>query len=73
MFLVVVITKGESWGFKTDSRSLMGDMDNPLITGALKGRIAKSFQELKSLLKSSIKESSILPNRQNQYIESILS
>ena len=63
----------ECFGLKTDSRSLMGDMDNPLIIGALKGRIAKSFPELKSLLKSSIKERSILPNRQNEYIESVLS
>jgi nucleoside 2-deoxyribosyltransferase len=59
----------ECFGLKTDSRSLMRDMDNPLIIGALKGRIARSFPELESLLKSSIKESSILSNRQNQYIE----
>jgi len=63
----------ECFGLKTDSRSLMGDMDNPLIIGALKGRIAKSFPELESFLKSSIKDSSILSNRQNQYIESVLS
>jgi nucleoside 2-deoxyribosyltransferase len=37
-------------GFKSDSRSLMGDMDNPLLVGVLKGRIAKSFSELESLL-----------------------
>jgi nucleoside 2-deoxyribosyltransferase len=46
----------ECFGLKTDSRSLMGDMDNPLIIGALKGRIAKSFPELKSLLKSFTKD-----------------
>lgn len=46
----------ECFGFKTDSRSLMCDMDNPLIIGALKGRIAKSFLELESLLKSVIKD-----------------
>jgi len=63
----------ECFGLKTDSRSLIGDMDNPLIVGALKGRIARSFPELEKLLKSSIKESSILSNRQNQYIESVLS
>jgi nucleoside 2-deoxyribosyltransferase len=63
----------ECFGLKTDSRSLMSDMDNPLIIGALKGRIARSFPELESLLKSSIKESSILSNRQNQYIEGVLS
>jgi len=63
----------ECFGLKTDSRSLIGDMDNPLIVGALKGRIARSFPELEKLLKSSSKESSILSNRQNQYIESVLS
>ena len=63
----------ECFGLKTDSRSLMGDMDNPLIIGALKGRIARSFIELESYLKSSIKESSILSNHQNQYKEGVLS
>ncbi|VVB56235.1 Nucleoside 2-deoxyribosyltransferase [uncultured archaeon] len=63
----------ECFGLKTDSRSLMGDMDNPLIIGALKGRIAKSFPELESLLKSFIKNGSLIRNRQNQYIESVLS
>lgn len=41
----------ECIGFKSDSRSLMGDMDNPLLVGVLKGRIAKSFSELECLLK----------------------
>ncbi len=41
----------ECIGFKSDSRSLMGDMDNPLLVGVLKGRIAKSFSELEGLLK----------------------
>ncbi len=47
----------ECFGLKTDSRSLMDDMDNPLIIGALKGRIAKSFSELEHLLKPFIKDS----------------
>jgi nucleoside 2-deoxyribosyltransferase len=46
----------ECFGLKTDSRSLMANMDNPLIIGALKGRIAKSFSELESLLKPFIKD-----------------
>lgn len=33
-------------GLKTDSRSMMHDMDNPLIIGALEGRIANSISEL---------------------------
>lgn len=45
----------ECFGLKTDSRSLMDDMDNPLIIGALKGRIAKSFSDLELLLKPFIK------------------
>ena len=49
----------ECFGLKTDSRSLMNDMDNPLIIGALKGRIAKSFPELDSLLKPFHKEGPI--------------
>jgi len=40
----------ECIGFKSDSRSLMGDMDNPLLVGVLKGRIAKSFSELETIL-----------------------
>ena len=44
----------ECFGLKTDSRSLMSGMDNPLITGALKGRIATSFLELESFLRSFI-------------------
>lgn len=42
----------ECIGFKSDSRSLMGDMDNPLLVGVLKGRIAKSFSEVEALLKN---------------------
>ncbi len=49
----------ECFGLKTDSRSLMSDMDNPLIIGAVKGRIAKSFPELESFLKPFIKEGPI--------------
>ena len=41
----------ECIGFKSDSRSLMGEMDNPLLIGVLKGRIAKSFSELEKFLK----------------------
>ena len=41
----------ECIGFKSDSRSLMGGMDNPLLIGVLKGRIAKSFSELETLLR----------------------
>jgi nucleoside 2-deoxyribosyltransferase len=48
----------ECFGLKTDSRSLMDNMDNPLIIGAVKGRIARSFPELESLLKSYIKDNS---------------
>jgi Nucleoside 2-deoxyribosyltransferase len=44
----------ECIGFKSDSRSLMGDMDNPLLVGVLKGRIAKSFSELESFLRESV-------------------
>jgi nucleoside 2-deoxyribosyltransferase len=40
----------ECIGFKSDSRSLMGEMDNPLLIGVLKGRIAKSFSELETFL-----------------------
>lgn len=41
----------ECFGLKTDSRSLMDNMDNPLIIGAVKGRTAKSFSDLETLLK----------------------
>lgn len=41
----------ECIGFKSDTRSLMGEMDNPLLLGVLKGRIAKSFSEIETLLK----------------------
>jgi nucleoside 2-deoxyribosyltransferase len=46
----------ECFGLKTDPRFLMGGMDNPLITGALKGRIAGSFSELKILLKPFVED-----------------
>jgi len=49
----------ECFGLKTDSRSFIDNMDNPLITGALKGRIAKSFSELEHLLKPFIKDNEI--------------
>lgn len=41
----------ECFGLKTDSRSLMGNMDNPLIIGAVKDRIATSFSDLAHLLR----------------------
>lgn len=41
----------ECIGFKSDSRSLVGDMDNPLLIGVLKGQIAKSFSELETFLR----------------------
>jgi nucleoside 2-deoxyribosyltransferase len=40
----------ECIGIKTDSRALMHNLDNPLISGALNNRIAKNFQELSELL-----------------------
>ncbi|MCZ7403240.1 MAG: nucleoside 2-deoxyribosyltransferase [Candidatus Methanoperedens sp.] len=46
----------ECFGLKTDSRSLMDNMDNPLIIGAVKGRIARSFSELGSVLNSFTKD-----------------
>ncbi len=49
----------ECFGLKTDSRSLMSDIDNPLIIGAVKGRIATSFLELESVLRSFIGENHI--------------
>lgn len=39
----------ECIGLKTDSRSLMGDLDNPLILGALRGKIATGIDELETL------------------------
>ena len=40
----------ECIGFKSDTRYLMDGMDNPLIFGALKGRIARSSEDLKKYL-----------------------
>lgn len=37
-------------GLKTDSRYLMDNLDNPLILGALEGRVANSISELKKYL-----------------------
>ena len=37
----------ECIGLKTDVRSLLDGMDNPLITGALHARIARNFEELR--------------------------
>ncbi|HJH32216.1 MAG TPA: nucleoside 2-deoxyribosyltransferase [Methanosarcinaceae archaeon] len=54
--------KKECFGLKTDSRSLMGDMDNPLIIGAVKGRIAKSFSDLAYLLSPFTKSAFLISN-----------
>jgi nucleoside 2-deoxyribosyltransferase len=40
----------ECIGLKTDSRSLMDNLDNPLILGALNGRVAPSIAALKQYL-----------------------
>ena len=40
--------KKECVGLKTDSRSLMENLDNPLILGALEGKIAKSINDLRN-------------------------
>jgi len=40
----------ECIGLKTDSRALMSDLDNPLIVGALKNRVARNFDELGEFL-----------------------
>lgn len=42
----------ECVGFKTDTRSLSRGTDNPMITGALRGRVARSFTELRKLMAS---------------------
>jgi len=51
----------ECIGLKTDSRSLMADLDNPLITGALHNRIARNTQELKVFLAEIANKSSDTP------------
>jgi nucleoside 2-deoxyribosyltransferase len=40
----------ECVGLKTDPRTLMSDVDNPLIMGALKYRIARNLKELEDYL-----------------------
>jgi nucleoside 2-deoxyribosyltransferase len=40
----------ECIGLKTDCRCLMDNIDNPLITGALKGRVTNSLPELGKLI-----------------------
>ena len=37
-------------GLKTDSRYLMDNLDNPLILGALRGKIAKNIEDLEKFL-----------------------
>jgi nucleoside 2-deoxyribosyltransferase len=38
----------ECIGLKTDSRTLMSDLDNPMIIGTLKDRIARDLKELEA-------------------------
>jgi len=40
----------ECIGIKTDSRALMHNLDNPLITGALNKRVARNFHELRDFI-----------------------
>lgn len=40
----------ECYGLKTDSRSFIHSEDNPMISGALKNRIAGSFESLLSMI-----------------------
>lgn len=40
----------ECYGLKTDTRSFIHSQDNPMIIGALKGRVAHSFEELLKML-----------------------
>ena len=40
----------ECVGLKTDPRTLMSDVDNPMILGALKSRIARNLNELEKFL-----------------------
>ncbi len=42
----------ECIGLKTDPRTLMSDLDNPMILGALKDRIARNLKELEYFLSS---------------------
>ncbi len=42
----------ECIGLKTDPRTLMSDLDNPMILGALKDRIARNLKELEDFLVS---------------------
>ncbi|PKP58022.1 MAG: nucleoside 2-deoxyribosyltransferase [Candidatus Altiarchaeales archaeon HGW-Altiarchaeales-1] len=51
----------ECIGLKTDCRTLMSDLDNPLIVGVLKNRIARSFKELEKFLLE-IKANYKIPN-----------
>jgi nucleoside 2-deoxyribosyltransferase len=46
----------ECVGIKTDSRSLMSNLDNPLIIGTLNNRIARNFEELREILVSITRE-----------------
>ncbi len=41
----------ECFGVKTDSRSLLHSQDNPMILGALKGRVAHSCESLVSMIR----------------------
>ena len=52
----------ECIGLKTDSRALMDGIDNPMITGALKHRVARDFCELEKLLAQCMKGASSVPS-----------
>jgi len=57
-------------GLKTDPRFLMDSIDNPLILGALKGKIAKSIIELENILeitKSENPSESLKMNKEVSY------
>ncbi|WP_321506798.1 nucleoside 2-deoxyribosyltransferase domain-containing protein [uncultured Methanoregula sp.] len=47
---IAYANKKECIGLKTDSRCLMENLDNPLILGALDGKIARSIDDLRNFL-----------------------
>ena len=47
---IAYVLGNECIGIKTDARSLIQGIDNPLTIGVLKSRVAKSFEELKLYL-----------------------
>lgn len=59
----------ECIGLKTDSRTLISNIDNPLIVGALNNRIAKNHKELEKILnqiKSNITDVSMQSDSKKQ-------